>query len=87
MTTDVGPLRDSSVTESWLCINSSKVVGFDFSMVIVNRYLFSITRKFEEEQDAEFARMRMIAIREEQETMERGVRERDWPSTWLHDIS
>jgi hypothetical protein len=40
-------------------------------------------RKFEEDQDADFVRMRMVAMWEAQETMERGVSERDNPSTFL----
>jgi hypothetical protein len=41
------------------------------------------TQKFEEEQDTDFIRMRMIAIGEAQETMERAVNERDNPFTFL----
>jgi hypothetical protein len=40
-------------------------------------------RKFGEPQDMDFNRQRMKAIWEAQETMERGVSERDNPSTFL----
>jgi hypothetical protein len=40
-------------------------------------------RNFDEEQDADFIRMRMLAIWEAQETMKRGVIERDNRSTFL----
>jgi hypothetical protein len=40
-------------------------------------------RRFEEEKDAGFIKMRLITIWEAQETMERGVSERDNPSTFL----
>jgi hypothetical protein len=40
-------------------------------------------RAFHDEQDADFLRMRMIAIWEAEETMQRGVSERHYPSTFL----
>jgi hypothetical protein len=40
-------------------------------------------RKFEDEQDADYIRMRMIAIREAQQTMERGSDERSNLSVFL----
>jgi hypothetical protein len=39
--------------------------------------------EFDEEGDAEFVKMRMVAIWEAQETMERGVEERSNPSLFL----
>jgi hypothetical protein len=39
-------------------------------------------RKFDGKMNADFIKMRVIAIREAQETMERGVSERDNPSTF-----
>jgi hypothetical protein len=42
-----------------------------------------LAREFNEEGDAEFVKMRMVAIWEAQETMERGVDERSNPSVFL----
>jgi hypothetical protein len=48
-----------------------------------NKGLVVQFREFNEDMDAPFVRMRVIALRQAQETTERGVSERDTLSTFL----
>jgi hypothetical protein len=48
-----------------------------------NKRIQGTIKQFEEEHDGDFMRMRIAAICEAQEAMERGVAERDDPSRFL----
>jgi hypothetical protein len=51
--------------------------------MMIRKGIHGWTRKSDGEQDADFIRMRMIAVLEAQERTERGVNERDNPSIFL----
>jgi hypothetical protein len=78
-------------TEIALCFNFGVIVTEPFRADPLKCFLSTwkskriqgTYRKFEEDQDADFVRMRMVVIWEAQETMERGVAERDHPSGFL----